>query len=153
MPLTNTAYLGTNAKITYTATTGGSVTFQLSVPLRELMPSYNVTRYVRDSLDFRSRTVFAISSTVSTGVVEWTGVVRFNKDRPGLIKLIKNGMLGQTLTYKKTTASTGEACYLIEPSKMPADVTLDRGRGLFNDVEVTLRLRKTNLATFSTKAL
>lgn len=153
MPLTNTALLGSNAKITYTATTGGSVTFQLSVPLRELLPSYRVTRYVRDSIDFRTRTVFAISSTASTGVVEWVGTLRFNKDRPGLIKLIKNGMLGQTLTYKKTTSSTGEACYLIEPDGFPADVSLDRGRTLFNDAEVRIRLRKTNLKTFSTAAL
>lgn len=150
---TNTQYLNTKAKISYTASTGGTVNFNLAVPLRDQLPAYRVTRYVRDSMDFRTRTVFVISSTQSTGTFEWVGSIRYNKDRHGLIKMLKNGLVGQTLTYYKTTSSTGEACYMIEPDMDAVTAVLDRQRAGYNDVEVTLRLRKTSLALWSTKAL
>lgn len=153
----NTQYLGNTAAIRYwpvgssTASTSGRVTFLLPTKLKALKPAFRVVKFERTSLDYSAREVFTIVSTgTNRGVYELVGTIRFNKDRQGLIDMIRHGMYNQNLFYVPVIGSSGtfQKCKLIEPSDT-VTLDLDSDRGDQNDMEVTIRLRRTDGGSFT----
>ena len=153
--MANTQYLGTNAGFNYTSASTNVLsseftqTYKLAVPLREVRAGLRIRQYVAESLDFTARQVF----TVSSGVYEFVGSIRYADDQQQTIDFLKYGVQGVPMIYStaNTTGSTaGTQLYMIEPTGDIVDTLLDRQRTDFEDLEMTIRLRRTDGGSFST---
>lgn len=142
--------LNSRAALTWTDptdTTGTERVHLLSVPLRQLTPGYSQTSYWSQSLDKTATQVYS----VGTGAHELVGMVRYDQSRQSLLDLVRAGALNTTLTYYPNLDDTGVsyAVKLISPVSLDAlTLQLDQQRGLFGDLQVELRFRQTNQASF-----
>lgn len=119
----------------------------LREPFREIRPAHAQSVFPADSLDFTQRQVF----TVGEGVDELIVNVRYQDDPQGLLDLIKAGSKKRTITYVPDLddADRRYACYLIAPLS-PTALGMDSDRGTsFGELEVELRLRRTNNTPFA----
>lgn len=121
-------------------------TLLLREPLRELRPAHTQSQYVAESLDKTNRAVF----TVGEGADELVGRIRYADNPQGLLDVIKAGSKGRTIVYIPDTADADVrySCLLIEPNS-PATLGMDPDRGVtFGDLDVDIRLRKTDETPF-----
>ena len=122
----------------------------------EPRPAWRGRQYEANSLDYSAREVFNVVGPNSTGHYEFVGTVRFASDSTHTIQFLKSAALGLQLRYTTdlTTGTTdslmgsGVDVVMLEPAPELVDTLMDRARGSgsFEDLEVTIRLRRATTA-------
>lgn len=143
-----TRYLGSFAAIGWTDTgdTASERVHALAVPLRAVHPAFSQSVYRGESLD---RTVIE-SFSVSPGVHEFVGDVRFDDAPQSAIDMLRAGNANQTLTYYPDVRDPNQsyACKLVSPTGAALEVAIDQARATFGNVTIPVRLRKTDQSSF-----
>lgn len=117
----------------------------LNVPLQKVRPSFRVQRWVRESINYANREVWAAGD----GVHEIVGLVRYDEFPESLVEALAAGVKGTTITYYDGVEEYD--CYLVEPGAV-FDLDFDDLQSTEDWHLVEVRLRKTDGTAFGSSA-
>lgn len=126
----------------------GVVTFNLNYPLRHVTPSEVGSRWTRWSLNNKSFETVKLSSS---DVREISAVVRFESDPDGFLTMLRAAADGDELQYYPSLASPGTyyPCYLVSPAGSQLALEWDQARGVRQEYELEIRLRRIDGGNFN----
>ena len=139
-----TQLLGKSA-LFWSSTSDGDHTVLMRAPLRTGRPAVRLQRFVRESMDFSVREV----TTVSTGVHELVGVLRYEDAPQNVADMVMAGLSGTTLTWIPDMQDQNRSwdVYLID-AQPTAQMDADRGFPGFEEISWEVRFRKTDGTPF-----
>ena len=131
--------------IFWSSTSDGDHTVLMRAPLRAVQPAVRLKTFVRESMDFSVREV----TTVSTGVHEVVGTIRYEDAPQNVADMIQAGLSGTTLTWIPDMNDQERSwdVYLIS-ARRTGSMDADRGFPGFEEISWQVRFRKTDGTPF-----